>query len=318
MSTAQSWLSELDQVIAVHGGVATLASSDSSSDRAVLTLRSTLQSFVEANGPEVGLPGDYGDWVPIDLPKWVPRPIAAAQHFRITSGSMTSSSRKAEVLRKRAELAAARVALAEAQLAEAEYEGSQSRASYDEVDAQADRLGRAGLGPKVQDTIQSMLPLSNFGKERDAQPETGIDQALGDSFTSRGYAADDPRPSNDPPINSVSHASPPLAASASQNNINTSNSALPHSAEAPAFSTEFAPRHECNQAPLFGQPSPLQFPDWKIFRPFRRKRQCLRSSLKHPRSDRNQCKATFLLGPLQHPREVLPERLRLLHVPRLI
>ena len=167
---------------------------------------------MEANGPGVGLPGDYGDWVPIDLPKWVPRPIAGTQHHRIASGSMTSSSRRAGILKKRAELAAARVALAEAELAEAEYEGSQSRASYDEVDAQADRLGRAGLGPSAQDTTPSMLPLTNFGKDRDAPPASGTDYALGDSFTSHGHAIDEPLPSNAPPINSVSHVSPPLAA----------------------------------------------------------------------------------------------------------
>ena len=122
MSSAQSWLSELDQVIAVHGGVAALASSDDSSDRAVITLRTSLQTFVDENGPDARLPTnlDLGNWVPIDLPRWVPRPPGPApQNFRIASGSITSSSRKAEVLRKRAELAAARVALAEAELAEA-------------------------------------------------------------------------------------------------------------------------------------------------------------------------------------------------------
>ena len=131
MSSAQTWLSELDQVIAVHGGVAALASSCSSSDRAVLILRDSLCSFVDANGSDAGLPDNYADWVPIDLPKWVPRPSMFVQNFRITSNSMTSSSRKAGLLRKRAELAAARVALVEAELAEAEYVGSQSRASYD-------------------------------------------------------------------------------------------------------------------------------------------------------------------------------------------
>ena len=100
MSTAQSWLSELDQVIAVHGGVATLQSSSASSDMAVLTLRTTLQSYVDVNGPDVDLPADLRDWVPIDLPKWVPRPNAAtsSQQFRIASGSVTSSSKKACLL----------------------------------------------------------------------------------------------------------------------------------------------------------------------------------------------------------------------------
>ena len=81
MSTIQSWISELDQAIANNGGATALAHSSSSLDRAVITLHLSLQEHLVEHGSEAALPANYMDWMPVELPRWVPRP-AMPQHFR--------------------------------------------------------------------------------------------------------------------------------------------------------------------------------------------------------------------------------------------
>ena len=114
MSTIQSWISELDLAIANNGGASALAQSSSSSDRAVLTLHFALHERLVELGSEAAVPSNYMDWTPVELPRWVPRP-ALPQQFRLNASS-ASSSRQAEVLRKRSQVAAAKLALLEAEL----------------------------------------------------------------------------------------------------------------------------------------------------------------------------------------------------------
>lgn len=54
------------------------------------------------------------------------------------------------------------------------------------------RLVPVGSG-SAQDATGPPLPLTNFGLDRDAQPASGADYALGDSFTSGGRAIGDPQ-----------------------------------------------------------------------------------------------------------------------------
>ena len=147
-STARSWLSELDQVIAVHGGVAALAESDSSSERAIITLRQHGHDHIEKHGEDSASPADLADKIPVDLPNWVPKIFKTiAQRYRISSStSQASSSRKAAVLAKKVEMAMAREARIEAELAEMEHDENRSQCSVGNVAEQLqNRLHMAGL-----------------------------------------------------------------------------------------------------------------------------------------------------------------------------
>ena len=152
-SGPKSWLSKLDQCIAINGGAAKLASSASSSDRAVIMLSDSLEQHIADYG-DAGLPEDFGTSVPVGLPVWVPRSIAAInstmpQRFKITSS--TSTARKTALLQMKAESARAKEARLLAELesaAEAEDELT-SRANPsvidDEVQKLQDRLQMVGL-----------------------------------------------------------------------------------------------------------------------------------------------------------------------------
>ena len=147
-STAKSWLSELVQVIAVHGGVAALAESDSSSERAIITLRQHVQDHIEIHGEDAALPTDFADHIPVELPNWVLEIfINITQRYSIASNtSQASSSRKAALLAKRVEMALAREARVEAELAEMENDENRSPCSIGNVaDELQNRLHMAGL-----------------------------------------------------------------------------------------------------------------------------------------------------------------------------
>ena len=147
-STAKSWLSELDQVIALHGGVAALAESDSSSERAIITLRQHVHDHIEKHSEDSALPTDFSDQIPVDLPNRVPKIFKSiAQRYRISSStSQASSSRKAALLAKKVEMAMAREARIEAELAEMEHDENSSQCSVGNVAEQLqNRLHMAGL-----------------------------------------------------------------------------------------------------------------------------------------------------------------------------
>ena len=130
-STAKSWLSELDQCIATHGGVSALAESDASSERAVFTLRQHVQDHIDGNGESAALPDDIADRIPVGLPNWVPKVFKTKmQEHRIGTPSQASSSRKAAMLAKRVELLAlAKEARLAAELEEMENDEKVCRAS---------------------------------------------------------------------------------------------------------------------------------------------------------------------------------------------
>ena len=117
-----SLLSELDLCICANGGVARLESSAASSDRAVITLRETLQKHVTQHGDKP-LDEAFVSSIPVELPPWVPKnlrvsltPASMTTMFKMASTSEGRSSRKAAVLRLRAELAKAKEARLAAEL----------------------------------------------------------------------------------------------------------------------------------------------------------------------------------------------------------
>ena len=129
-SIAQSWLSELDLCIAANGGAVVLESSSSSADRSVVILRSSLEDHIDSHG-DTDLPSDFTAKIPVDLPSWVPKPSMprSAQQYRMASSPSATSSRRAVVFQKKAELARAREARLLAEVEEAEYDENQSRTS---------------------------------------------------------------------------------------------------------------------------------------------------------------------------------------------
>ena len=111
--TAASILSELDYCIAANGGAGRLSASSSSSDQAVMTLRQNLVQY-----GDTALDSSFINSIPVDLPMWVPKLLrkqlaGSAQHFRVATAS-SSSSKRADILRMKAELARAREARLEA------------------------------------------------------------------------------------------------------------------------------------------------------------------------------------------------------------
>ena len=131
-ATAASILSELDLCITANGGAAKLSSSSASSDLAVMTVRQNLKDHIEQHGDTI-LDSSFIAFIPVDLPMWVPKLLrkesaGKTQHYRVATASSTSSKR-ADILRMKAELARAREARLEAELMEAEHDEARSSTS---------------------------------------------------------------------------------------------------------------------------------------------------------------------------------------------
>ena len=71
-----SLLSELDLCICANGGMGKLASSSASSDKAVLTLRQSLEDHVVKHGDKP-LDQTFIGSIPVDLPRLVPKSLQA-------------------------------------------------------------------------------------------------------------------------------------------------------------------------------------------------------------------------------------------------
>ena len=130
--TAASILSELDLAIAANGGAARLSASSASSDHAVITLRHNLENQIIQHG-DTALDSSFINSIPVDLPMWVPKLLrkqlaGSAQYFRVATAS-SSSSKRADVLKLKAELARARDARLVAELEEAEHDENRSTTS---------------------------------------------------------------------------------------------------------------------------------------------------------------------------------------------
>ena len=122
-----------------------------------MTLRQNLEQQIAEHGDKT-LDSTFIDCIPVDLPRWVPKFLQRVdnqnpRHYKISIATSTSSSKHADVLRIKSELARAREQRLEAELQEAEHDENRSGTSRavdkTEIDELQDRLGLVGLSSEA-------------------------------------------------------------------------------------------------------------------------------------------------------------------------